>query len=102
MIDTDLAAQFAAMGASVETPAATGPDAFEVMPANADAISAWVACETQWRVAAGMAGMAWLGLDYGAVDVVLRRLKFADPDALFVDLQLMEGEALSVLWETDT
>lgn len=98
-MDDDLAAQFAAMGVQ-PAPAqpAARPEHFEVMRANADSIAAWLAVETQWRIAAGMGGIVWLGLDYSAVDIALRRLKFDDPDAVFGDLQIMEAEALSVLW----
>ena len=76
-------------------------EAFEVLPPNADALDAWLTCQTQWRVAVGMGGMVWLGLDYSAVDVVLRRMKLADPDAVMADLQVMEGAALKVLGESD-
>lgn len=102
-LDDDLAAQFARMGVVIEDQAAAppAPEAFEVLPPNADALDAWLSCQTQWRVAAGMGGMVWLGLDYSAVDVVLRRMKLADPDAVMADLQVMEGAALKVLGEKD-
>lgn len=89
------------MGATVEMPVAAPapPPGFEIMAPNRDAIRAWLAVETQWRVVAGMAGIRWLGLDYGAVDVVLRRLPASDPDAVFGDLIVMESEALSVFWQ---
>ena len=91
------------MGVVIEDHAAAAPvpEAFEVLPPNADALDAWLSCQTQWRVAAGMGGMVWLGLDYSAVDVVLRRMKLADPDAVMADLQVMEGAALKVLGEKD-
>lgn len=78
------------------------PEAFELMRVNVAALEAWLACETQWRVAAGMGGLTWLGLDYGAVDVVLRRLGMEEPDRVFRDLQVMESAALSVFWEAKT
>ncbi len=91
------------MGVVIEEEAASppAPEAFEVLPPNADALDAWLGCQTQWRCAAGMGGIVWLGLDYGAVDVVLRRSKYADPDAVLADLQVMEGAALKVLGESD-
>ncbi|WP_347268183.1 DUF1799 domain-containing protein [Paracoccus sp. (in: a-proteobacteria)] len=89
------------MGVVLEVAAAPAPESFEVLPQNADALDAWLSCQTQWRVAAGMGGMVWLGLDYGAVDVVLKRARYADPDAVFRDLQVMEGAALRVLGESD-
>ena len=98
-MDDDLAVQFARMGVAVEvTPERPQADAFEVMRANADAIDAWLACESQWRcISAAPGSILWLGLDYGAVDVVLRRRKWADPDQLFQDLQDMEGAALEAM-----
>lgn len=89
------------MGVSVE--AQEGPRraaAFEVLRANAEAIEAWLGCETQWRcVSAASGSILWLGLDYVAVDVVLRRGKWTDPDQLLADLQVMEGAALEVMHE---
>jgi hypothetical protein len=74
------------------------PDAegFEVMPANWAAVIAFLACETQWRVAVGFGGPYWLGLDYAGVDVVLRR---TGSKADFADLQAMEAAALDVFSE---
>ncbi len=100
MLDSELAAQFAELGWDVppelieEAPASA--DAFEVMPANWPAVTAFLACETQWRCVAGLAGLIWLGLDYPAVDVVLRRTGAA---AAFADLQVMEDAALEVFSE---
>lgn len=69
-------------------------------PDNWLSVCAFLACETQWRAIAGMmGGLVWLGLDYSAVDVVLRRLGFDDPDSVFADLQVMEDAALAVFAE---
>ena len=89
------------MGVSVEIPdtPAAAPASFAVMRSNADSLDAWLGCDSQWRVAAGMGGVMWIGLDYAGVDVVLRRSKLADPDAVFRDLQIMEGAALKVFSE---
>lgn len=87
------------MGVGIEGGSQQAPEAFEIMGPNAAALRAWLACETQWRVAAGMGGIVWLGLDYSAVDVVLRRGGFAD--GVFADLMVMETEALSVFGEKD-
>lgn len=87
------------MGAIVDMPApARSEAAIEIMAPAVPALRAWLAVETQWRVVAGMAGIRWLGLDYGAVEVVLRRLAIPEADAVFADLMMMEAEALSVLW----
>lgn len=99
-LDDDVAGQFARMGATVEvTDAPPTPDGFEVLRINADALTAWLACETQWRVVVTPGSLIWLGLDYRSVDVVLRRIPTADPDQVFADLQLMEGAALDVFQE---
>lgn len=71
-------------------------DAVEVMAQNRESILAWLAVETQWRVASGIGDLLWLGLDYSAVDVVLRRTAPDKPDEVFADLMMMEAEALSV------
>ncbi len=53
--------------------------------------------ETQWRVVAGMAGMVYQGLDYAAVESLLRLLKIPDRQAMFNGLQVMEQAALKEL-----
>ena len=89
------------MGVQVDQAAVpAGDDAFEVMAQNADALRAWLAVETQWRVAAGLGGIVWLGLDYAAADVVLRRLDIPGADRVFADLMTMETEALAVFRES--
>lgn len=101
-IDADLAAQFAAMGVPVSTAdRSVDPDAIEIMAQNVPTYRVWRACETQWRVLAGLSGSAFLGLDYSAVDVVLRRAgtTIGHPDEVFADLMEMEAEALSVFAE---
>lgn len=84
-------------GATVQ-PAA---ESFEIMAQNAISFRVWMACETQWRVAAGMGGIVWLGLDYGAVDVVLRRSAVVEADEVFADLMEMEAEALGVFGKVE-
>lgn len=70
---------------------------FPVWPMNWDSMLAFLACETQWRTVASMAGIFMTGIDYTAADVVLRR--FRSPDHVFEDLRLMEREALGVFKE---
>lgn len=89
------------MGAPVPPAAPVADDTFEVMTVNWQSLLAFLACETQWRVALGMAGAVWLGLDYAGVDVVLRHRSLNDPDRVFADLQIMESAALAVLAEAD-
>lgn len=86
-----------APGAVAADPAET--EGFEVLPENWTSLCIFLACETQWRVAATMAGLVWLGLDYPAADIVLRRSGADDPDAVFADLQAMEAAAIDVFRE---
>jgi hypothetical protein len=102
-MDDDLAAQFSRMGVVVEgAAAAPAPEAFEVMGQNVAALRVWLDCEHQWRVAAGMGGIVWLGLDLVAVDVVLRRSGTERADEVFADIVLMEAAAMEVLGKADT
>lgn len=101
-IDEDLARQFRAMGADIapqDTPQET-KEGFEVLPENWNSVCAFLACETQWRVAAGLAGLIWLGLDYSSVDVAFKRLGYGD--AVFADVQVMEAAALETFSEAET
>ncbi|KGE01004.1 hypothetical protein JL39_07625 [Rhizobium sp. YS-1r] len=74
-------------------------DEMEIMPANWDSLMAFLECQTQWRVAAGMAGLVWFGLDYVACKLVLDSID-ADTE-VFADLRVMEAAALPVLNEAD-
>ncbi|HBD91814.1 MAG TPA: hypothetical protein DEF16_03755 [Gemmobacter sp.] len=70
---------------------------FGVWDSNWDVLTAFLAVETQWRAAGTLAGLIWLGLDYPAVDIVLRRFGFRDE--VFADLRAMEAAALQVFSE---
>lgn len=101
-MDAELAADFAALGAGDAVSHMGGQDeeVIEVWAVNADSLDAWLACTTQWRIIApAMGALIWQGLDYPGVDVVLRRLGPADPDAVFADLRIMETEALATFDE---
>jgi hypothetical protein len=101
-MDQDIEAQFARLGAVIEgATAALEPDAYEVMAQNAEALRVWLDCENQWRVVAGITGIVWLGLDFGAVDVVLRRSGIARADEVFADIVLMETAAMEVLGKAE-
>lgn len=58
------------------------------------------ACETQWRIAVGLAGLVWLGLDYPACKLVLDDI--GAPAHVFADLRYMESYALRVLNEVES
>lgn len=84
------------MGVSIEgDDALSDEETIDVLRVNWDSVTAFLACQTQWRLALGMAGAVWLGLDYAAVDVVLRHR--AAEAHVFDDLRVMEAEALKVL-----
>ncbi len=101
MLDDETRLQFAALGAdpSALPQPETEKEDFEVWAPNWPALSLFLAAATQWRTAATMAGVIWLGLDYTAVDVIARRLGV---EADWLDLQEMEGAALPVLNEART
>lgn len=69
--------------------------AFDIAEANWESLLFFLACDTQWRVVLGMAGLLWIGLDYTACDVIARRMQV--PDEAFLDLKIMEGAALPEL-----
>lgn len=70
---------------------------FEVWAENWETVCAFIAIETQWQATATFSQLIWLGLDYGAVDVIMRRRNL--PDHVFEQLQIMEGAALAVFSE---
>ena len=65
-------------------------DNFEVLPENWEAVQMFMRCQTQWRV--GMAGP--IGLDYGAVNWLLRLYEVEDQRSVLEDLQTMEAAVL--------
>jgi hypothetical protein len=72
---------------------------FGVWAENWDAVLLFAACDTQWRVAAGLGGAQVLGLDYRGVEVVMRytAIKRADRAPLFRQLQVMERAAIEAM-----
>ena len=97
-VDEEISDQFAQLGAIVATEErAAAQDSVEVWQINWDAFCLFLDCETQWRTAGTMAGVIWTGLDYAAVDVVMRRT--APGSATFEDLRILETEALDVFRE---
>lgn len=73
-------------------------DDFEVYPENWDALLLFLALQTQWRTG-GMGGR--LGLDYPAVEVVMRLRQVSDQAGMFSHLQAMEIAALDAEGEAD-
>jgi hypothetical protein len=95
-------AEFAALGVTVEPDQVDEEEVLEIWDINADVFGAFLALETQWRVVAlvGMesARIVRTGLDYAAVDVVLRRrgLDGAQP---FDDIAVMEQASMAAFGE---
>lgn len=98
-IDDDLARQFHAMGADIapQTTPEDETEGVEIMPENWTVICAFLACQTQWRIAVSLVGREWLGFEYPGVDVVLTRRGF--DNEVFADLQVMEIAALEAFGE---
>lgn len=67
---------------------------FEVWPENVSVVRLFFDLSTQWRCLVGER-IVWLGLDYSAVDVVMRRRGIED--SVFIEIQSMEWAALEVL-----
>lgn len=67
---------------------------FDVWPENWDTVQLFLACRTQWRIAA-MGGV--IGLDYTGVDVVIKRLGLDVTPDMFAGLQTMERAAAAEL-----
>lgn len=67
-------------------------------PENWDAALLFAAVASQWRVAAGLGGVVYLGLDYAAVEAVMRMRRYpgARRAELFEQVRLMEAAALGV------
>lgn len=102
-MDDQVRADFAALGVTIKEDETLPKDdgAIEVWDVNAATLAAFLALDTSWRVIArGMAGVLHtLGLDYAAVDVLLRRQRA--PRGTFDDVQVMEREALAVIREIE-
>jgi hypothetical protein len=85
-----------------EAEAHNAGELYEVWPDNVRPLRLFLALRRHWRVlAGGMGGMAWIGLDYVAVESVLRLM--GTPRRLwrrlFADLRAMEDAALPILNE---
>ena len=66
---------------------------FEVWEENWAVVDMFLRLQTQWRTS--MSGV--IGLDYGAVEWVLRLYEVDDQRSMLEDLQVMEGAALALI-----
>lgn len=70
------------------------------LPADCrQAVAAFLAVDTQWNKLVAGDRLLATGLSYPGVRVALDELGFPRSPALFVDLQVMEGEALLAMAE---
>jgi hypothetical protein len=74
-------------------------EVFEVWPENVQAVELFSLVASQWRAVAGFAGARFLGLDYAAIEAVMRmrNVRTKERGRLFDDLRVMEGAALAEL-----
>lgn len=69
------------------------PEHFEVFEENWEAVQIFLRMTTQWNRIDG----AFIGLNYVALESILRVLEVENKKAVFEDIQFMEFEALRVL-----
>lgn len=75
------------------------PEPFGLWAEHLGPARAFLAVDTQWRVASGGFGMAVIGLDYTAVRIGLRAQAIAlDPDG-WAALRLIEAGAIEAMNE---
>lgn len=79
------------------------PDDYELWPEHWLAWDVYLGCGTQWRKTVLGGGMRptrllWEGLDYGGVEVVMRRYRVPEDraDEVFAQLQVLEAETCSI------
>jgi hypothetical protein len=68
---------------------------YYVHPKNWQAYQVFRHCFSQWRVVAGMGGIAYQGLDYPSVWTVIKAQRCKRPHRIFRQIQLIEAGALS-------
>ena len=93
--DDDARADAAAFGLDLPEPEA--PELFPVLEENWEALEVFSMCDTQWR-RAGMEAQA-VGLDYTAVEAVLRMQGVEDTRDCFSRVRLIERGALAQIRE---
>lgn len=64
---------------------------------HTEALDVFLACRTQWRIIAGMSGAHHQGLDYPAMESVMRMKGVDDPSDTLAKIQHIEAGALEAL-----
>lgn len=96
-------ADWEAMGARVseavreQAAAADREESFAVWRCNWKTMTAFLMLETQWRTAATMTRLLWLGIDYSAAAALFAGKSRKKFHRLIDDLQVMEFAALPIL-----
>ncbi len=102
-IDREIAEDFAALGVQIEDDKVVDEDgdAFKAWDTNQEPLWLFLSLQTQWRAVASMAGVFWIGLDYGAADILMRTHSLGKKmrRRMFEELQLMERAALDAFAE---
>jgi hypothetical protein len=70
-----------------------------IWPENVPAVVAFLAVQTQWRVAAGAARLHYIGLDYAGVAAGLTAANINVTPELWADIRLIEMGARAALQE---
>lgn len=78
-------------------PEAQAPKPFRVLRENWEPLLFFFGLHTQWRSHLGAKGLLYLGLDYTAVESLMRIEAVKNRKALMADLKIMEATALIIL-----
>ncbi|UBU50403.1 DUF1799 domain-containing protein [Cobetia amphilecti] len=73
------------------------PGVYELWEEHLTALDVFLSCRTQWRVISGMSGAHHQGLDYSALESVMRMKAIEDPGGTLVQIQHIEAGALEVM-----
>lgn len=72
-------------------------DVFHVFDDNWEVVLLFCRMATQWRIVVGMAGAIYQGIDYTALEAVMRMNRVKDRGRMWGGIQIMERAALEVL-----
>lgn len=73
-----------------------GDEDFEIWPENADAFRAFDFAGTQWRIASGMGGVVWLGVEHDAIARAFTLWPPQDLKDAWWAAQVIEAEAVKL------
>jgi hypothetical protein len=78
------------------------PDEFEIWPENDVSLGVFLRCSTQWRYRTEGECSRLTGLDYPAVETVMRLCEVEKTGEVFNDIRAMELAILAKVNETNT